>query len=86
MAEEIKRIKAGDTASEAGKSMRKSPKVVFLKPGSSSSTSGSSTSGSSFGRTSLLARFPAHLSNAALCVEAGSGYGEWVVCSPRTIF
>jgi hypothetical protein len=72
VAEEIKRIKASGAGAESGKSLRNSPKVVFLK------SSGSSSS-SALDRGSLLSRFPPHLSTAPLFIEAGSGYGEWVV-------
>jgi hypothetical protein len=71
VAEEIARIKAGDAAPDAGKSMRASPRVVFLQ------SSGGGVS--STNHTSLLARFPSHCSDSTLSIEAGSGYGEWVV-------
>lgn len=50
--------------------MRRSPRVLFVRGGSSSAA---------LDRDHLLSRFPARLSAGELCIEAGSGYGEWVV-------
>ena len=73
--DEIKRIEAGAAAGDTCKAMRQSPRVMFLKD----SVGGGGSSSSSFDRASLLSRFPRSLSSAPLFVEAGSGYGEWVV-------
>lgn len=68
--DEVKRIKSGVAGAEACKSMRRSPRVLFVRGGSSSAA---------LDRDHLLSRFPARLSAGELCIEAGSGYGEWVV-------
>jgi len=75
IADEIKRIKSGAAGDTICKSMRKSPRVVFLKNGGV--VGGGSDNAQ--GRGCLHSRFPHHLSDAPLCIEAGSGYGEWVV-------
>jgi pentatricopeptide repeat protein len=68
--DEVKRIKSGVAGAEACKSMRRSPRVLFVRGGGSSTV---------LDRDHLLSRFPARLSAGELCIEAGSGYGEWVV-------
>jgi pentatricopeptide repeat protein len=69
---EIERIDKDGCSEDVCKSMRKASRVLFL-----SDSSGSSSTALS--RDTIKSRFAPHLEHAPLCVEAGSGYGEWVV-------